>query len=623
MADETERLRVALVSPEVRPFATTGGLGDVAAFLALELKKLGHDIRLVMPDYAMIEEQGYTLEKLPSQSGPPEVPPFGPLSFKTTHLAEFGSNSGVRVPVYFVAADGLDYYSRVHRRDQLYGWPDDAGRFVLFCRGALELFKAIGWRPDVIHCNDWQTGLIPAYLDTLYKQDFPETATMYTIHNVVFSGPAEAFAATLSQAGLAGELPHPHTYRFWGNFNFAKGAMLLANVVNTVSPTYSREILCTEEELRDRDGQPYQVQVSMETPEGAMSFAHRLKIYNGVGFEDILRQRDRECSWEQLPSYLGILNGIDYDFWNPKTDGRLEARNLLQAIASADWSGADEDRLAGRGLLPMSRSLKEQAGAEKAQLDDLAFSAEEGIEAFLQRKRRSKRRLQWLCGLEQRDDLLLVGHIGRIGDQKDGLLMVQEQEALRRILGLDLQMVALGRASQKDPAGVRYRQEFVRLDHEARRSKAGRFCFVNERYRDLLGRDLGEEEDYDVEHLIYAGSDAFLLPSLYEPCGLSQMIGFRYGTLPIVSKTGGLADTVRHWNEETSDNKGPGFVFCELSPQRLAQAVEEATALYRNDQALWGRLILEGLSKDFSWGRPAREYVQVYRRAIARRRAGA
>jgi starch synthase len=604
----TEPLKIALVSPEIRPFAATGGLGDVAAFLAREIKKLGHDIRLLMPNYAMIEAQGYVLEELPGLGEPIVVPQVGSVYVKTALLP----NS--EVPVYFITAEDRDYYSRTRQRSQLYGWPDDASRFILLCRGVLELFNVIGWKPNVIHCNDWQAGLIPAYLDSVYKYDFLNTATLYTAHNIVFSGPAGLSTRTLREAGLGLELVRPHPHEFWRYFNFAKGALLLANVVNTVSPTYSQEILRPEEPLKDpQTGEPYEIPIR----EGARIVAHQLKIHNGAGFEDILGRR----AAKQPSPFLGILNGIDYEYWDPENDMRLEARSFLQAVESLDPSAAGEERLAGQGVLSLARSLRERVAAEEVPLDKLSFSARDEVETLLERKRRNKRRLQWLCGLEQREDVLLVGRIGRIGDQKDGLLMVRKQEALRRILGLDLQMVVLGRANKKDPAGVHYQQEFARLDREHRRGKPGRFCFVNERYRDLLGRDFDEEEDYDMEHLIYAGSDTFLLPSLYEPCGLSQMISLRYGTLPVVSKTGGLADTVRHWDEVAMEDKGPGFALRELSPQGLVQAVEEAAQLYRDNQALWGELALDGMAKDFSWSRSAQEYVRAYRQAIARRRA--
>jgi starch synthase len=609
MSNEAKQLKIALVSPEIRPFAATGGLGDVAAFLSREIKKLGHDIRLFMPNYAMIEEQGHVLEELPGLGGPVEAPQLGSIYAKTALLPDS------EVPVYFIGAEERDYYSRVHGRSQLYGWDDDASRFILLCRGVLGLFSVIGWKPDVIHCNDWQTGLIPAYLDGVYKYDFSQTATLYTIHNIVHSGlvDREHSTRTLREAGLGLELLPSQPHEFWGHFNFAKGALLLADMVNTVSPTYSQEILRPEEPLKDpQTGQPYEILIRGRR----QTVAHQLKIHNAAGFEDILCQRAEE----QPSPYLGILNGIDYDYWSPEIDVRLEARNLLQAVESLGLAAANEKRLAGQGLSQMARSLRERLEAEDVPLDELAFSAGDEIETLLERKRRNKRRLQWLCGLEQREDALLVGRIGRIGDQKDGLLMVREQEALRRILGLELQMVVLGRANEKDPAGVHYRQEFARLDREHRQGKPGRFCFVNERYRDLLDRNIGEEEDYDVEHLIYAGSDAFLLPSLYEPCGLSQMISFRYGTLPIVSKTGGLADTVRHWDEVVMEDKGPGFVFRELSPQGLVQVVGEAVQLYRENQVLWRELILDGMTRDFSWGRSAQEYVRAYSQAIARRR---
>ena len=267
--------KIAFVSSEVRPFAATGGLGDVAAALPKELRRLGHDVRLIMPGYAMIEEQGYPLEELPGLGDSIQVPNIGRIYVKT--LALPGSDA----PVYFIQDLDSDYYTRSRDRSQLYGWPDDARRFILLCRGALELFNAIGWKPDVIHCNDWQAGLIPAYLDSVYKYDFLHTATLYTTHNLLYSGPEGLSTRTLREAGLGLELtPVLHPHEFYGHFNFAKGALVLADVVNTVSPTYAEEILQPES-----DPLPYAVRIT----EGSAELEQRCRIPNGVGFYQVLR----------------------------------------------------------------------------------------------------------------------------------------------------------------------------------------------------------------------------------------------------------------------------------------------------------------------------------------------
>ena len=189
-------LKIAFVSAEVRPFAATGGLGDVAASLPKELRRLGHDVRLIMPNYAMVEGQGYGLEESPGLGRAIPVPNLGEIYVKIAKLPESD------VPVYFLESVGQDLYSRTKARDQLYGWPDDARRFILLCRGTLELLNVIGWKPDVIHCNDWHAGLIPAYVDSVYKYDFLNTSTVYTTHNLLYSGPGGLSTRTLREAGL-------------------------------------------------------------------------------------------------------------------------------------------------------------------------------------------------------------------------------------------------------------------------------------------------------------------------------------------------------------------------------------------------------------------------------------
>ncbi len=569
-------LKIAFVSSEVRPFAATGGLGDVASSLPKELRKMGHDVRLIMPCYALVESQGYELEELPGLGQAISVPNIGEIYVKATRLP------GSDVPVYFLEAIGRDYYSRTQRRDQLYGWPDDARRFILLCRGTLELLKVIGWKPDVIHCNDWHAGLIPAYLDSVYKYDFLNTATLYTTHNILYSGPGGLSTRTLREAGLGLELiPMLHPHEYYGYFNFAKGALTVADVVTTVSPTYAEEVLQPESEAL-----PYEVRIT----EGSKVLSHRCRIPNGVGFYQVLRRR------RQTKPFLGILNGIDVDYWNPRSDACLE----LPA------------------LRPWAKTLPQPAHIEALPLTALNYSAEDSDEQIAQRKAISKRRLQQLCDLEPDEKTLLIGRVARIGDQKDYLMIAEGAKALQALGSMGCQLVILGSASSQDIAGQWYRREYARFDRE----HPQRICFINSRWERWTGKPLPADADFEFEHLIYTGSDAFLIPSLYEPCGLTQMVSFRYGTVPIVRCTGGLADTVRDVAEPVHPVKGGGFVFSEPSPDALIEAVRRAIEAYQNQPIAWRQLIRDGMSKDFSWGPSTRKYADAYHQAIQVKRRG-
>ncbi len=569
-------LKIAFVTAEVRPFAATGGLADVAAALPKELRRLGHDVRLIMPHYAMIEAQRPTLQEIPALREPILVPNEGRMCVKATHLPN------TDVPVYLLQALDRDYYSRTHNRDQIYGWPDDGSRFIFLCRGTLELLNALDWTPDVIHCNDWHAGLIPTYLQSVYRYDFPCTASVYTSHNLLYSGPDNLSAAASREAGLGRELlPLVHPHEYYGHFNFAKGALLTADVVNTVSPTYAEEVLLPESEPL-----PYEVRI----PDGSQVLRHRPRIPNGVGFCDILRYR------RQSRPFVGILNGIDADYWNPRTDALLEIPTL---------SG-------------LAQQLSPAIHIDPLPLSVLCYGADDAPEQIMARKVLHKRRLQRLCGLALDDGALLIGRVARIGDQKDYVLMAEDARALSAMMGMPCQFVVLGRASGGDTVGQWYRREYTRFDQ----TYPDRLCYLNSRCEQWLGQPLPPNADFELEHLIYAGCDAFLIPSLYEPCGLTQMVSLRYGTVPIVRRTGGLADTVRDASEPPHPVKGGGFVFVEPSPAALTDAVWRAVNLYRAEPDAWRALVLDGMQKDFSWTPSAHQYLEAYRLSQHIRRGG-
>jgi len=345
--------------------------------------------------------------------------------------------------------------------------------------------------------------------------------------------------------------------------------------VNTVSPTYAEEVLRPESEPL-----PYRVRIA----EGSRVLDHRCRIPNSVGFYNVLRHR------RQAKPFLGILNGIDTDYWNPKTDARLGLPTLIS----------------------LAKSLAEPILVESLPLELLTYAAEEPDSLIAQRKALNRRRLQQLCGLEPDENALLIGRVARIGDQKDYLLMAEGAKALQAMLDMPCQMAVLGRAASQDVAGQWYKREYTRLDKE----HPEKLCFINSRWEKWLGKPLPPDADFEFEHLLYAGSDAFLIPSLYEPCGLSQMVSFRYGTVPIVRRTGGLADTVRDFEEPIDPVKGGGFVFDKPSPDALADAVRRAVDVYRNQRAAWRQLVRDGLEKDFSWAPSAAKYADAYRLAM-------
>ena len=568
------KLSIAFVTSEMRPFAATGGLGDVAGALPKALSELGHDVRVIMPGYAMIRSQGYELRDVPGLESPLFVPNLGSVHVATAMLP------GSDVPVYFLEDVDADFFRRTTDRSQLYGWPDDDKRFILLCRGTMELLYAMGWKPDVIHCNDWQAGLIPSYLDTLYKFDFMATASLYTTHNLLYSGPGGLSTQTLWQTGLGRHLiPLINPHEYYGQFNFAKGGLMVADVVNTVSPTYADEVVRPES---------VPLRCSVRVHDGASSYEHTCRIPNGGGFHAVLRHRRKH-----LP-FLGILNGIDTVYWDPGNDPFLEL-DALRALAE---------------------SVPKVAGVRLPDAIDDVPAVEDPVGRLLARKARYKECLQKLCGLDADRRALLIGRVARIGDQKDFLLMAEEERALKGILEVGCQLVILGRASAQDVAGQWYRRVYERFDRE----HPGQLCYINSRWSEWLGRPLPVDADFEFEHLVYAGSDAFLLPSLYEPCGLSQMISFRYGTVPIVRRTGGLADTVRDHAEKQDDLRGGGFVFDQASPEALVDVVRRARDAFQGTGSAWTDLAREGMAMDFSWRRSAREYAQAYRLAMDVRR---
>lgn len=484
-------LRVLFVSSEVEPFAKTGGLADVSGALPLALKQLGHEVRVIMPRYASIRNAGRT--RLHDVARLKDVVvPVGPAPFLADARSSFLGPEQEKVQIYFLdnqllfGREGI--YVDPHTGTD---YPDNDVRFIFFCRGVLETLKRLGWQPDIIHCNDWPTGLIPAYLATLFKNDpfFSRTRTVFTIHNMAYQGifPATAFPKTLLPVGAFSE----QGILAGGNLNLLKSGLVYANALTTVSPRYAVEI--QGDEL-------------------------------GCGLQHIARSRSNDLH--------GIVNGVDYTSWDPEHDELIPHRYDQKTI---------------------------------------------------EQKEENKKALLASVGLPYNPATPVIGMISRLADQKGFDLVGQMFE---KIMACDVQLVVLGTGDR------RYHDLF----EHARRA-----------YPQKVAVKLGF--DTPLAHLIEAGSDMFLMPSRYEPCGLNQIYSLRYGTVPIVRATGGLDDTIEDY--DAAGKKGTGFKFQRYDGGEMLAAIHRALATYA-DKAAWRTIMRNGMKKDYSWGASAKKYGHLY-----------
>ena len=479
---------VVIVAAEAVPFAKTGGLADVVGALPAALQRLGHAVRVILPAY----RQAWRVSPPPADT---HLTVQVPVAARNVEGRIFEARlPGAEVPVYLI--DRPEYFDR----DDLYGrdgadYLDNCERFAFFNRAALEAIARLGLGPDVVHCNDWHAGLLPVYLAETYRRTpgFAAIGTLLTIHNLAYQGSFARWELPLT--GLDARLFNHHQLEAYGRLNFLKAGMAYADRINTVSPSYAREI---------------------QTPEF------------GWGLDGLLRHRGAVLS--------GIVNGIDPAAWDPRTDSHLIERYDVATVA--------------RG------------------------------------KARCKADLQGRSGLPLRPEVPLFAQIGRLDSQKGWDLILAIADDL---LHGDVQLVVLG------VGRFRYHEQ---LDDLARRHPGRLRAFLT--YSDALA------------HQIEAGADIFLMPSLYEPCGLNQLYSQAYGTIPIVRATGGLADTVIDAGPRTlADGTATGFAFREATPRALRGAIDRALALWP-DRAAWLRLARTGMRADWSWDRSAREYVRLY-----------
>ena len=478
-------MKILLASSEVYPFAKTGGLADVAGALPKALKKLGVDVRVILPKYKGIEDRFSVRYK--------NYPVSCQIS-QAIVTAEIAETEYDGITAYLVEKD--EYYYR----DYLYStqdgdYLDNAERFIFFSRSILEAIKATGYVPDVLHVNDWQTALSPVFLHTLYKDDpvLSRIATLLTVHNLGYQGLFWNLDMHLLNVGW--EYFTPDYLEFYGKINFLKGGIVFSDIINTVSKKYGKEI---------------------QTPEF------------GYGLDGVLRARKNDL--------YGIVNGIDYDEWSPETD-----KLIPQGFSSATL---------------------EEKSVDKAALQ----------EAF---------------GLAVNERVPVLASISRLADQKGFDLVAA---ALEEILSLGAQYVLLGTGERK------YHDLFTELAQKYPKAFSIKIAYDNA-----------------LAHLIEAGSDMFLMPSRYEPCGLNQLYSLRYGTVPIVRGVGGLEDTIR--DDPRSPGTNTGFKFYEYSKGAMLEAIERAVSAYQ-DKDGWDSLVKRCMGEDFSWEKSALAYVDLYKKAI-------
>lgn len=476
------KLKILMVASECTPFAKTGGLADVVSALSKELAAQGHDVRVILPRYRGMDRylQEIIVANLPV-----------PISHRTEKLDLYEHKSD-GVTYYFVAKD------RYYNRSQLYGtregdYQDNCERFTFFSRSILEICPSLNWAPDVIHCHDWQTGLVPVYLKTLYKENpfFKKTKTVFTIHNIAYQG--IFWHLDMHLTGLPWDVFTYDKLEFYGKLNYLKGGIVFADKITTVSPRYAEEI---------------------QTPEF------------GCGLHEVLKTRKEDL--------VGILNGVDLSVWTPSKDPLIKRKYSLKTF---------------------------KAG-----------------------KNKNKEHLQIVSDIRVQKEKPLVGMISRLVAQK-GLELIAG--AIEDFLKEGIQFVFLGVG---EPRYENFLSEMKR------------------RYPETIGVHLLFDET--LAHQIEAGADIYIMPSLFEPCGLNQMYSQIYGTIPVARETGGLADTIIDYNSDPQ--KATGFLFKDPTPQALKQTLSKAIELWQSQHREWKQLVENAMTQNFSWKRSASRYLELY-----------
>ncbi len=476
-------MKVLFVASEAVPFIKTGGLADVAGSLPKSLKAEGVDIRVILPKYGSIKEE-WTSKM--SHVGNITVP----VSWRDKYAG-----------VDMIERDGVTYYfldnEEYFKRDSLYGYFDDAERFAFFSRAVLNVLPMLDFWPDVIHTNDWHAGMVNVFLklDHIGDERYAGIKTLFSIHNLKYQGvfPKSVMNDVL---GLDWKYFNNGDLEFYDAVNYMKAGIIYADFVGTVSRTYAQEIQYD---------------------------------YFGENLDGLLRKRS--------DSLFGIVNGIDYDVYNPATD-----KNLLYTYDVNSWN----------------------------------------------KKVDNKVRLQEDLGLPVKRDTPIIAMVTRLVDAKGLDLLVRIMDEL--LATEDAQFVLLGTGDK------RYEDWFQGLQWRFPDKVSANIRFSNQ-----------------LAQRIYASADIFLMPSIYEPCGIGQLIALRYGTVPVVRATGGLRDTIQPYNKYTGE--GNGYIFENINAHDMAYVIKQALGDYR-DKSVWNHLVENAMNSDYSWKNSAKEYINLFSRLV-------
>lgn len=478
-------MKIVFASSEVAPFAKTGGLGDVVGSLPKALKKSGQDCVIIMPRYNGIDEKKFNLVKTDINI--------------TIQICNSDVSAGIYtavldgdIPVYFVDNQAFFFRDGLYETDGN-EYRDNAERFSFFSRVCLELLKKLDIQPDVIHCNDWQTGLIPLYLKIFYGDDdfYKKAKTVFTIHNIAYQGLFDFhFLETLA---IPADRFVQDGVEFYGKISFIKSGIVYSDIITTVSMTYAKEIQTKE---------------------------------SGCGFDGLLTSR--------RDSLNGIINGIDNVEWNPVTD-----KFIVEQFSAENLSG------------------KVDCKNDVLKLFDLKY----------------------------KNGVPLIGIVSRLDEQKGFDLL---QEIIDDLMHLDIHICILGLGKDKY-------HEFFRN--------------TEKRFKDKMGVRIAF--DNALAHKIEAGADMLFMPSKYEPCGMNQLYSLRYGTIPVVRSTGGLADTIYEYDPVSG--QGNGFKFFSFSGAEFLESIKKAVSLYRKKDE-WLKLVKNAMSYDYSWHNSAEKYLELYQK---------
>lgn len=475
--------KILFASSEAVPFIKTGGLADVVGSLPKYFDKNQYDVRIILPKYACMDEKFKKDLTFITHF-------YVDLGWRKQYVGLLETHYG-GIHYYFI--DNEFYFAGPNPYGDIY---QDVEKFAFFSKAVLDALPKLGFMPDVIHCNDWQTGLIPVFLKNVYenREEYRNIRTVFSIHNIRFQG-RWMIPNIKDVTGLPDHLFTPDTLETYGESNYLKGGIVFADAVTTVSKSYAMEVM---------------------TPEG------------GEGLDSVLRHHSYKL--------FGILNGLDYDEFNPEKDVYIPFH----------------------------------------------FSKANVVE----QKARNKEALQERMGLPKKKDTFMLGMVSRMTDQKgfDLVAYILDEFLAKE----NVQVVVLGTGEE------RYENMF--------RYFAGK-------YPDKIAANIGYSED--IAHQIYASADGFLMPSLFEPCGLSQLMSLRYGTIPIVRETGGLRDTVEPYNKY--EGTGTGFSFANYNAHEMVDQIRTAMDLYYTNKSEWKNLMLRGMEKDFSWKSSVEEYKNLYR----------